>query len=393
MKRQRDASSRRLPSPYDRFVEAEGIPLHRGVAFNRVQDLELGEWKRMGGRGAYLQPNGTEDAWGMYLVQIRPGGALAVERHLYQETLYALQGSGVTESWEGEGDRVSAFEWEAGSLFSIPLNSFHRICNASLLEPALLLAGTSAPGVVNLFADPAFVFDCPYGFGLRAKAQQTGRKGDGEPERLDPPLPIMPRLVDVRLPDPVGSHGPRRTLELDLSEGFGQILIEQGVGSYPAAATFPAGTVLICLSGEGYSYGWPAATGKRPWQQGEGDRVRRHDYQTGSVVSAAPLADDWFHQDFAVGHGPLRLLAWLGPPKWPAPVAPGARERVGRKDVGGRSRLPLAGATIPHRQEDPRVRENYLEQLGRRGGRFEMDAQEFGVGGNGEEGAAGAGAA
>jgi hypothetical protein len=383
MKRQRDAASRWLPSPYDRFVEAEGIPLHRGVAFNRVQDLELGEWKRMGGRGAFIQPMGTEDAWGMYLVQIPPGGALAAERHLYQETLYALQGRGVTESWEGEGEQVDAFEWEAGSLFSIPLNSFHRICNGSLVEPALLLAGTSAPGVINLFADPEFVFDCPYRL-HRAKAQSTARTGDGEQERLDPPLPIMPGLVNLRVPDQAGTHGPRRTLELDLSAGFGQVLIEQDVGRYPEAATFPAGTVLICLSGEGYAYGWPAATGERPWQQGEGDRVRRHGYQAGSVVSAAPLADDWFHQDFAVGQEPLRLLAWLGPPKWPAPVAPGARERVGRKGLGDRSRPTLARATIPHRQEDPRVRENYLEQLGRRGGRFDMDAQEFGAGGQAE---------
>ena len=37
--------------PYDRFMEAEGVPVYRGIGARRVQDLPMAPWKRLGGRG------------------------------------------------------------------------------------------------------------------------------------------------------------------------------------------------------------------------------------------------------------------------------------------------------------------------------------------------------
>ena len=50
---------KRPPSVYDRFMESEGIPIHRGIGVRRVQDLQLAPWRRLGGRGAYVQLYGT----------------------------------------------------------------------------------------------------------------------------------------------------------------------------------------------------------------------------------------------------------------------------------------------------------------------------------------------
>jgi hypothetical protein len=46
--------------PYDRFIEAEDVPVYRGIGVRRVQDLPMAPWKRLGGRGSYIQLYGTE---------------------------------------------------------------------------------------------------------------------------------------------------------------------------------------------------------------------------------------------------------------------------------------------------------------------------------------------
>ena len=46
---------KRPAMPYDRFIEAEGVPCYRGIGLKRAQDLPMAPWKRLGGRGSYLQ--------------------------------------------------------------------------------------------------------------------------------------------------------------------------------------------------------------------------------------------------------------------------------------------------------------------------------------------------
>ena len=50
----------RKPMPYDSFMEAEGVPVFRGIGVRRVQDLPMKPWARLGGRGSYIQLFGTE---------------------------------------------------------------------------------------------------------------------------------------------------------------------------------------------------------------------------------------------------------------------------------------------------------------------------------------------
>jgi hypothetical protein len=47
---------KRQPLPYDRFMEAEGVPCYRGIGVRRVQDLPLVTWSRLGGRGTRFVP-------------------------------------------------------------------------------------------------------------------------------------------------------------------------------------------------------------------------------------------------------------------------------------------------------------------------------------------------
>ncbi len=79
-------------SPYDRFIESQGIPIHRAIGVHKVQDLPLMPWKRLGGRGTAIQLLGTEHMWGMYVVEVPGAGALNSERHLYEEIYYVVEG-------------------------------------------------------------------------------------------------------------------------------------------------------------------------------------------------------------------------------------------------------------------------------------------------------------
>ncbi len=126
-----------------------------------MQNLPLAPWPRMGGRGSYIQLHGTEGKWGAYVVEVPGAGALNAEKHIYEEIYLVVEGRGSTEVWLDGDNRRHVFEWQKGSLFSIPVNAMHRIVNASS-APALLLAGTTAPNLMNLINNAEMIFNCPY---------------------------------------------------------------------------------------------------------------------------------------------------------------------------------------------------------------------------------------
>ena len=151
---------KRPNTAYDTFMESQDIPIYRGIGVRRVQDLPLQPWKRMGGRGTFIQLFGTEGLWGSYVVEVPGRGALNAERHMYEEIFLVVEGRGTTEIWTDEQKKPHSFEWQKGSMFSVPMNTWHRVINAAS-SPALILVATTAPNVINLFRDTDWVFNCP----------------------------------------------------------------------------------------------------------------------------------------------------------------------------------------------------------------------------------------
>ena len=141
---------KRPNTPYDDWMEAQGIPIFRGIGVKRVQDMPLKRWNRMGGNGTFIQLYGTEGKWGCYVIEVPGAGALNPERHMYEEIMVVVEGRGTTEIWTDDQKKPHVFEWQQGSMFSIPLNCWHRIVNASS-SPALILVATTAPNVMNLY--------------------------------------------------------------------------------------------------------------------------------------------------------------------------------------------------------------------------------------------------
>ena len=50
---------------------------------------------------------------------------------MYEEMYYVVEGRGSVEVWRDGSNKKQSFEWQAGSVFSIPLNTWHRLVNAA----------------------------------------------------------------------------------------------------------------------------------------------------------------------------------------------------------------------------------------------------------------------
>ncbi len=370
---------RRPPAAYDTFMETQGIPIHRAVGVHRVQDLSVAPWKRMGGRGAFIQLFGTEGLWGSYLVEIPPAAALTPERHLYEEVFFVVEGRGAAEIWRDEGGRRDILEWQPGSLFTIPLNTTHRLINAMASGPALLLVGTTAPLAFNLFTNTDFVFNCPSVFRDRYDGSEDYFKPRLTEIEPDPhrglamvQTNIIPDAVNVPLPlDNRRSPGFRR-LEPYLDKNvFYQWIGQHESGRYSKAHAHESAAVLICLRGKGYTYAWPRELGTRPWESGQMKKVVRQDYEPVGMVSAAPMGGQWFHQHFGIGRDALRLMAWFGP------FGRGTGREPGRpgEEVIDKNAMNLdeGGSSIPYWDEDPFIRQEYQAALRREGVELRMD--------------------
>ena len=365
----------RPSQPYDLFMDEQGIPIFRGIGVNKVQDLTLAPWKRMGGNGTFIQLWGTEGKWGMYVVEIPPAGALNPEKHLYEEIYLVVEGRGSTEVWRDGSGKKSTFEWSKGSLFTIPMNTQHRLVNATS-GGALLLAGTTAPPVMNLFQSQNFIFNTPYDFTDRYDESSDYYKPNDDIEP-DPVrglamrrTNIMPDIINCELPmDNRRSPGYRRIEPYMTGNKFYLWIGQHERGRYSKAHAHGSAAVLICLRGKGYTYTWPRALGMHPWEDGFADQVRRQDYEPVGMVTAAPMTGDWFHQHFGIAPDDFRLTAWFGP------HAPGREAGVpGEEDTDkGAIDVDQGGAAIPYRLEDPYLRNEFADELRKLGVESRMD--------------------
>ena len=124
------------PSAYEAFMDEQNIPIYRGIGVYDVRQLPLAPWERMGGQGTFIQLEGQAGMWGMYVVEVPAGGVLNSERHMYEELFLVFEGRGSTEVWQEGSAKKQTFEWQPGTHFSVPLNAWHRLVNATS-SPAL----------------------------------------------------------------------------------------------------------------------------------------------------------------------------------------------------------------------------------------------------------------
>ncbi len=339
---------------YELFLETEGIPVHQGVAVDDLRAAKVAPWPRLDAKGAYVRLLGAEDTDNAYLLELDPSKSTAPEKHLFEEYFFVLVGRGSCEVWN-EGEKPVSFEWQEGSLFSVPLNTMHRLHNGSGLLSARLIAVTTMPIMMNLLHNTEFIFRCPYVFRDRY---------DGRTEYFDGAGTLYTGRVwetnfvaDVRrfqLKDWLERGAGGKNIRFEFANNtMVSHVSEFPVGTYKKCHRHGPGYHVILLGGAGYSFMWPDGAGE--WTE-----VSWH---TGTLFVPPGR---WWHQHFNTGRDPARYLAvrWGGN-KWK--LAEYLDNQGVDKDVSE------GGNQIEYEDQDPKIHRTYVERCLASGVQVKMD--------------------
>src|SRR5215471_14479772 len=129
--------------PYLEWTKKEGLAVTEDYGIDLFK-VETATWPRYDVKAAAVHLKGRGDFANMFLFDVAPGRSTAPQRHLYEEVIYVLEGSGSSQLEFSDG-RKKGFEWGPKSLFAIPLNAKHRHFNGSGRERALIVSTTDLP--------------------------------------------------------------------------------------------------------------------------------------------------------------------------------------------------------------------------------------------------------
>jgi oxalate decarboxylase/phosphoglucose isomerase-like protein (cupin superfamily) len=338
-------------TPYTRWVAAEGLEIISGFHIKDLRALDLKPWDRRGGRGVYINHDASRTSNDCYVCEIPKGGRLAPQRQLFEEMILILDGKGSTRVWNDAGQSVT-FEWQAGSLFAIPLNTWHEHVNLSGLAPAVFVSSTNLPPVLNLYDDVDFVFNTSRDFPGRFAGEPDYFAAKEETKGLLLDTNFVPDAVNLPLISAKERGAGGGHIRFSMAKGsMNSHISEFPVGTYKKGHRHGPGAHVIILSGSGYSLMWP-----------EGEEPRRYDWSTGSLIIPPNM---WFHQHFNTSTEPARYLAFK-------------HEGVSIRNTQGVPKAwisrRLGGDQIDYVDELPVIRDIFATELARNGLTSEMDA-------------------
>jgi len=165
-------------TPYELWQQTEEIPVYHALGIEDLKTLPLGSWRRKGAQGAFINMLGAGRSCDAYVCEIPAQGKTQPEHYLFEELVYVIKGRGATSVWNEEG-RKQTFEWQEGSMFSPPLNTWRQHFNAQGDEPARFLALTDAPVMINRFRNLEFIFNNSFRFSDRFSGEEGYFSGKG----------------------------------------------------------------------------------------------------------------------------------------------------------------------------------------------------------------------
>ena len=240
-------------TPYTHWVRNEGLDIIDGVYVPDLHAVELKPWPRRNGRAVYINHDATRTSNDCYVCEIEPGGKLTEQRQLYEEMIMILGGRGSTMVWNDAGQSTS-FEWQAGSLFAIPVNAWHQHFNGSGEDPVRYVAVTNLPPIMNIFEEPEFIFNTPVDFKSRFSGEPDyfAPKGDLSGFLLETNFvadAVNLPLVEAKERGAGGGHIRFNMAKSSLNSHISQV----PVATYKKAHAHGPGAHVIFLSGEGYT--------------------------------------------------------------------------------------------------------------------------------------------
>ncbi|HLC26678.1 MAG TPA: cupin domain-containing protein [bacterium] len=344
---------------YEKWIQEEGIPIHTGFFVEDLRTLGVEPWERKGGLGAYINLEGTGQTNDAYVCEIPPGGSLKPQRHLFEELIFVLSGRGATTVWQ-EGGKKLTFEWQAGSLFSPPINTWHQHFNGQGNQPARYVAVTTAPTMINLLHNKDFIYNNPFEFRDRFSGEDDYFSGHG--------VSFPGRVWDTNFVADVTNF--KLTTWLERGAGGTNVMFELAnntmaahisefpVGTYKKGHRHGPGAHVFIIGGKGYSLLWQ-----------EGQEMTKIDWKVGSLFVPP---ERWFHQHFNSGAEPARYLAL----RWGSRKFRRGEEIARGRDVTNAGKtetsVKLGGDQIEYNDEDPRVLQIFKEECAKSGAQVDM---------------------
>ena len=337
-------------TPYTDWIAKEGLDIIDAMYVRNLHTVELKSWARRGGRGVYLNHDASRTSNDCYVCEVPPGTQLAPQRQLFEEMIYILDGRGSTSVWNDAGVKVS-FEWKAGAIFAIPLNTWHQHFNGSGKDAARFVSVTNAPVIINAFGDTDFVFNTAHDFNNRFSGESDYFANKGEQKGLLLDTNFVADAINLPLISAKERGAGGGHIRFSMAKGSMNSHISQfPVGTYKKAHAHGPGAHVIVLSGEGYSLMGP-----------EGEEPRRFDWQEGAMIVPPNM---WFHQHFNTGTTPARYLAFKA-----EGVAIRNAQGVPRAWISRR----IGGHQVDYADESPQVRQTFAEALAKVGLQPRMD--------------------
>ncbi len=283
-------------TPYTRWIAEEGLDIIPSLFVENLHTVELKPWARRGGKGVYLNHDASRTSNDCYVCEIAPGSELAPQRQLFEEMICVLDGRGSTTVTNGAGAKVS-FEWKAGAIFAIPLNTTHQHFNGSGSEPARFVAVTNGPPIINAFGDTDFVFNTAYDFKNRFAGESNYFANGGEQKGLLLDTNFVADAVNLPLISAKERGAGGGHIRFSMAKGSMNSHISQfPTATYKKAHAHGPGAHVIIMSGSGFSLMGP-----------DMDHLNRYDWQEGTMIVPPNM---WFHQHFNTGTTPARYLAF-----------------------------------------------------------------------------------
>ena len=344
---------------YDKWMEAQGLPVHRGFFIEDLRTVPLERWQARGYDGAFIQLMGQEGVSEARVAEIPAGGSLPPIKMGVDEIVYVLNGRGLTTVWASENGPKTTFEWQEHSLFMIPHNHTYQLSNAQGDRPIRVLQYNSLPIALSAVQDPDFLINNPHAVGtppdeseeLYSEAREVDAKGSLIEARgvfwygnFFPDMRAWDKLVPFR---GRGAGGTTVFIGFPGSEMSCHMSVFPS-RTYKRAHRHGPGRVIVIPKGEGFSVMWQEGREKVvvPWHE----------------ASMFVPPNRWFHQHFNLGGDPARYLA-LHP----------LRQFAGH----GETVEDRARDQIDYTAEEPWIREKFETELAQRGLKTGMPAEAY----------------
>ncbi len=363
-------------TPYEQWMDSEGIPVHHGYHIVDVRAVEVKPWTRMDTKAALIDLEGAEATDSAYIFEVAQGATTKPVRFMFEESIFVLDGEGETTVWH-ENRPKQTFKWQKNTLFSPPLNTW-RMHKSTGAGGARLISVTDLPLTMDLYHNADFIFDNEFVFRDRYNNQpdyfttneskmriagSAATFGEGEKGAvgvLDTGL--IPDINTIQLFAAKSRGIKNKSAEVILSDNSMQSHVSEfETGTYKRAHRHGPGSHVLVLGGMGYSLMWTDVP-----QYSKAPKKIRVDWKEGTLFVPP---DRWFHQHFNAGGTAAKYMAttWIGGKYWVKGMAGG-----GRTHRLNTISFHQGGNMVDYNDEDPVIKEIFAGELKKHGVEMKM---------------------